>query len=225
VSDYFKESDLAMLKNIQRLILAALILGLILSTGCTGKSDTQNTSNNGDGSNGRIIVPETDWTPANSDNNSGTLSDGSNTTPPGDTANSTSGSTVIRESGVTSGTGGTTDNGGTDSEITINIFINGEQTEPGRPIELYQGQPFEVLIQVSSTIYELIYYWVRTSDKNDTDIEGELTGYDAELKYNFIYNYSSWENGGISVMIRDALGNVTMQNVLLIPSQTVPNPR
>ncbi|MCX6644865.1 MAG: hypothetical protein NTY09_00685 [bacterium] len=222
MSDYFKESDLAMLKNIQRLFLAALILGLLVSTGCTGNSDAQNTSNNGDNGDGRIIVPETDWTPADADNNSETAADQPETDGNSNATGETSVTPANNEETGNTDTSGTADNGDTESEITINIFINGVQTEFGHPVELYQGQPFEVLIRMSSTIFEMVYYWVTTSDTRDTDIEGELSGYDAELKYDYIYNYTSWENGGLSVIVKDALGNITMQNVLLVPSEPDP---
>ena len=212
-----------MRKIITGLFLVISIVILLILAGCVGNSDNQPSSDTSDNGDGRIIVPEADWTPAESEESSETASDDTDSEGEGEVAEETSetpddGETVI--AGPVEGG----DDGGLESEISIDIYINGNLTEFGEPVRLFQGQRFDVRILLSSSIFEIVYYWVTTSDSRDEDYEGELSGYEAELNYTLFYNYSTWDAGGLSVVVRDALGNVTMKNLIFLPAEPLREP-
>ena len=209
-----KECIRTMKKHTDRIFLAVVIVILMVTAGCGGQSDTGSDSTDNDEGNGRIIVPEADWTPADEDSEEAAE----------EPVVDSDGDGVENEEVEIRQPADAVGNVELVNEINIEVYINGEKYEFGQPFRMHQGQAFETLIRISSTIFEVTYFWVSTSDTMSEKYEGELAGYEAELTYEFTYNYSTWEEGGISIAVLDQLGSVTMKNVLLIPADPMRPP-
>lgn len=186
------------------LLVSFVFLALIIG-GCTGgnTNDSGNNADDSDDSNsgGRIIVPDTDWDPVepeepvadadSDDESSGTIDDDDS---------DDSGATRIGE-----------------PEINIKIYLDGELYESGTPVYLFHDQAVEALIKIRATGSELAFYQVKTPEQIQIPYEGRLSGYEEDLTYIFTYNYLTWGEGGLTIIVTNRNGDAHIQNVLIIP--------
>ncbi|MCK4720577.1 hypothetical protein KAU08_07950 [bacterium] len=182
------------------LLLAAFVFLALIISGCTGET-TNDPSDEGDDSNsgGRIIVPDADWDPVEPEDEE-----------PVDGADTDDEST------------GTTDDDSDASrvvepEINIEVYLDGELYESGTAVYLFHDQTVEALIKIRATGSELSFYQVMTTEQTQRPFEGRLSGYEDDVTYIFTYNYVTWGEGGLTIIVTNRRGDAHMQNVLIIP--------
>jgi len=181
--------------------LSVLILGMI---GCTSKAKPQEVNQDTEQS-GRIVVPDNDWTEAESGNNeetgqnndgdsSGETSDGSGSEADTDSGNPPD--TQVHEPGT----------------IDIELYLNDVLQDEKFPIEVYNLTQTEVEIKFKATGPELSYYEIQNAGPVNLPQQGNLEGSEASVIYKFTYNKANWEDWGIIIFVRNAFGDTYTEN-------------
>jgi hypothetical protein len=199
MSEHMKESSPAMKKYRNILLLVSFVFLALIIGGCTGES-TNDSSDEGDDSNSgeRIIVPDADWDPVEPEDEEPV--DGADTDDESTGIDDDSDATRVVE-----------------PEINIEVYLDGELYESGTAVYLFHDQTVEALIKIRATGSELSFYQVMTTEQTQRPFEGRLSGYEDDLTYIFTYNYVTWGEGGLTIIVTNRRGDAHMQNVLIIP--------
>lgn len=189
-------------RNILLLVLF-VFLALIIG-GCAGES-TNNSSDDSDDSSsgGRIIVPDADWDPVEPEDEEPVTNTDSDDESTGTTDEDDSDDSDAARIG--------------EPEINIKVYLDGELYESGNPVYLFHEQTVEALIKIRATGSELALYQIKTSEQIQIPFQGRLSGYEKDLTYLFTYNYVTWGEGGLSIIVTNRRRDVQIQNVLIIP--------
>jgi hypothetical protein len=182
-----------------------ILLLALLSAGCTGK-DANQTDNNSSDNNGRIIVPEQNWKPAENNTNG-------ESGPP----------SIAPEEPAVGGESRSEET--TPSAINVALFINGVEQLSDRPIYVNENQRVECEFHIKSTGSELASYMIRQDTKTPMSVVGTLSGSEAVVPFGFTYVSRLWlEDGGIgiSVSTKDGSGTLRQWIIALRPNPVHP---
>ena len=200
-------------RSISILIALAAMFIFLLAAGCAGDEQTETIEPDED--EGRAVAPEVDWTledvpeaDVGEDDDIVEEEDGRE-----DEENGKEKAIEDEESGDEP-----SEEFPVPGNVDFEVYVDGELLPEGMPLELYPNQHVNLTFHLTATASELARYSITTDTAVTIPKEGELSGYEADVNYQFTYNPDTWREGGIVITVVNKSGNTFMTNVPVYPA-------
>jgi len=182
-------------KSFSILIILGAVFAVMLAAGCAANQETRDTTTN-DREN-RAVTPEVDWSLE-------------------DVRDAEDEEDLKPVEGDGSG-GAPSEEFPVPGNVEFEIYADGERLPEGMPLSVFPEQEVNLLFRLIATGSELAMYSIEADTIISVPQEGRLSGYQADVEYNFTFNMDTWRDGGITITVANRSGTMFTANVQVYP--------